>query len=651
MSLFKSAILFLAFAAVIALAVPSPAYASVELDEEEVIFRFEDPGAAKVFLAGDFNNWNPKMDSMVKRGSAWELRLYLVPGRYRYMFVVDGENMPDPDNPNIDADGNTFFIFVEEDGVYDIIYEVTDSGERKIDEVYTPYGSLSAVALYDYALFTASTGMKGEIDGNLRGDILIGFEYETMAYNPIKAYLVRAKGEWVTERFNLGVFHRSGRVGFDDPLSLFTDVGPYAYPLDLFCRGAEISAGWKNSVEGRVFFANRIDGYRSALDWYHVGMSRFPVPTVNPWDKDMIGVSLKGIFGPVHLEYLYRHDRGPHDETRWIDGYVIQGNHGIRDSHGLLLELRKKDYPVIRAQYLSGRTMLETGSAYSFPDREPYATPSDFDLELDEGYRALADISYSRGAFSGLLGWHRTTIDRNPSLLGPDEWDSAVMDIFEARTGYETGSLKVGLGIELEDFSGAGGIGRTFWIQGYNFWLDGDRLRTERLQFLDSERVWNAELLFEEKGVEQIPGPFRLEGYLAASARWDSNTERSNLEITGGKGVRAGSYLSFHTDLRYVSYNDDRWTGESDFLDVWLGMRASLGGTGWVAWGWGVAPHRFDRWYYDFTGDGREEYLLDGWLFNHVDPYYESWLIDELGQAEKFLSENWRFSFEGGFSF
>jgi hypothetical protein len=648
---FATTILFFIIAAVIVQVVPVPVCASIEVDEEEVVFRLDVPGASKVFLTGDFNNWNPKMDSMVKRGGAWELRLYLVPGKYRYMFVVDGENLPDPDNPNIDADGNTFFIFIEEEGVYSITYEVTDSGERKIDEKYTPYGALSAVAHGDdYGLFTASTGMKGEIDGNIRGNVLVGFEYETGAYDPVKAYLLRAKGEWVTEKFSLGAFHRSGRIGFDDPLSLFTDVGPYAYPLDLFCRGAEASAGWKNSFEGRVFFANRIDGYRSSLDRWYEAPGRFPARGTGPWDKDMIGLSLKGVIGPVLLEYMYRHDRGPNEEVGWQGMYYIQGRHGIRDSHGLLLELRKKDYPVLRAQYLTGQTSMKTGSAYSFPGGEPYPTPSDFDFDMEEGYKALADISYSRGPFSGMLGWHRTTIDRNPSLLNDRYWESAMMDVFEVRAGYETGSIKIDLGVELEDFSGDGGTGRTFWLQGLNFWLDGDRLRTEMLQFLHSENVWKAELLFEEKGVDQIPGPFRLEGYLSASARWDSDTDRSNFEISGGKGIKAGQYLSFHTDLRYVSYSDDRWTGDSGFLDVWLGMRASLAGSGWVAWGLGVAPHRFDRWYFDFTGDGREEYLIGNYLFDSV-AYGEDWWIDELERAEKSLAENWRLSFEGGFSF
>ena len=647
MNRFESAILFLICAVLIALAVPGSAYASIEVDDEEVIFRFEHPGEAKVYLAGDFNNWNPTMDGMVKRGGAWEVRLYLVPGKYRYMFVVDGENIPDPDNPNRDADGNTFFIFVEEDGVYNIIYEVTETGERKIDEIYTPFGALTATAVEDYGLFTASAGVEGEIDGSIRGNILIGAEYETMAEDPIKSYLVRAKGEWVTERFQLGAFHRSGRIGFDDPLSLFTDVGPYAYPLDLFCRGAEASAGWKNSVEGRIFFANRIDGYRTWLEryWYYPYLQRDPI------DKDMIGASLRGSFKSIQLEYIYRHDRG-HGVVIYEEGGTVLYDPEIRTSHGFLLEIEKKDWPDFRVQYLSGKTKFITNYV-SLPDSlEPLEDISGYDKDWEEGYRAFAGISWSRGPFLGLLEWHRTTMERNPELLDSIEyWDDARMDVFNVGLKYETEKLKIDFDIDLLDFGGSGGMGRTFWLQGWNFWLDGNMVRTELLQFLDSKRMWRVSLNFEEGGVDDIPGPYRLEGYLSAKGNWDGDEARSMFEISGGKGIRAGSYLSLHSDLRFVSYCDDRWVGESSFFDFWAGLRGNLGGSGWAALGVGVAPHRFDRWYFDFTGDGRESYLIDQYPFGWVAPGEEQSLIEELGRAEKQLSEEWRLSFEAGFSF
>ncbi len=58
------------------------------------------PGASEIFLAGDFNNWDPKQYSMrkFKNGNCTK-RLRLKPGRYEYQFVVDGSWWTDPANP------------------------------------------------------------------------------------------------------------------------------------------------------------------------------------------------------------------------------------------------------------------------------------------------------------------------------------------------------------------------------------------------------------------------------------------------------------------------------------------------------------------------------------------------------------------------
>jgi anti-sigma factor RsiW len=50
------------------------------------------PGAKTVQVAGDFNDWNPAHTSLeqISEG-AWAVTIPLKPGRYAYMFVVDGQ--------------------------------------------------------------------------------------------------------------------------------------------------------------------------------------------------------------------------------------------------------------------------------------------------------------------------------------------------------------------------------------------------------------------------------------------------------------------------------------------------------------------------------------------------------------------------------
>lgn len=61
-------------------------------------FRINAPEAKAVFLAGDFNGWNPNSLPMKKDGDSWIFSLHLQPGKHRYKFIVDGKWLLDPAN-------------------------------------------------------------------------------------------------------------------------------------------------------------------------------------------------------------------------------------------------------------------------------------------------------------------------------------------------------------------------------------------------------------------------------------------------------------------------------------------------------------------------------------------------------------------------
>jgi 1,4-alpha-glucan branching enzyme len=55
------------------------------------------PQAKAVFLAGDFNAWDPTTLPMERRpDGGWILRLALSHGHHQYYFIVDGQPMLDP---------------------------------------------------------------------------------------------------------------------------------------------------------------------------------------------------------------------------------------------------------------------------------------------------------------------------------------------------------------------------------------------------------------------------------------------------------------------------------------------------------------------------------------------------------------------------
>jgi len=56
--------------------------------------------ANTVVLSGTFNRWNEEGFKMKKIKGGWKLSLKLKPDTYQYKFIVDGNWMEDPDNPN-----------------------------------------------------------------------------------------------------------------------------------------------------------------------------------------------------------------------------------------------------------------------------------------------------------------------------------------------------------------------------------------------------------------------------------------------------------------------------------------------------------------------------------------------------------------------
>ena len=60
-------------------------------------FHYFDPGAREVFIAGDFNKWNPAATPMFRSaGGEWSAQIELPPGAYEYRFVADGVWKTDP---------------------------------------------------------------------------------------------------------------------------------------------------------------------------------------------------------------------------------------------------------------------------------------------------------------------------------------------------------------------------------------------------------------------------------------------------------------------------------------------------------------------------------------------------------------------------
>jgi 1,4-alpha-glucan branching enzyme len=57
----------------------------------EVKFGREAPQAVRIFVAGDFNNWNAWDLGLRRDGTVtWKTQLWLAPGRHARRFIVEG---------------------------------------------------------------------------------------------------------------------------------------------------------------------------------------------------------------------------------------------------------------------------------------------------------------------------------------------------------------------------------------------------------------------------------------------------------------------------------------------------------------------------------------------------------------------------------
>jgi len=86
----------------------APAIAPICSSEVHFSLKLEDVNSHTIAIAGDFNNWNPNNTLLedADGDGIWTGSLILEPGRYEYMFVLDGKQwVPDPNAIRFVKDG------------------------------------------------------------------------------------------------------------------------------------------------------------------------------------------------------------------------------------------------------------------------------------------------------------------------------------------------------------------------------------------------------------------------------------------------------------------------------------------------------------------------------------------------------------------
>jgi 1,4-alpha-glucan branching enzyme len=65
----------------------------------KITFSLDAADAREVYLAGEFNGWNPAEMPMKKSADGkWKKQISLPPGEFEYKFLVDDQWIEDPEN-------------------------------------------------------------------------------------------------------------------------------------------------------------------------------------------------------------------------------------------------------------------------------------------------------------------------------------------------------------------------------------------------------------------------------------------------------------------------------------------------------------------------------------------------------------------------
>ena len=85
---------------------PVAAGSRLPVSDTFVKFSFVAPSAKKVYLVGDFNDWDLSRTPMAQSGGVWTVVVPMPAGRHQYSYVVDGKSWSsDPNAPSAPDDG------------------------------------------------------------------------------------------------------------------------------------------------------------------------------------------------------------------------------------------------------------------------------------------------------------------------------------------------------------------------------------------------------------------------------------------------------------------------------------------------------------------------------------------------------------------
>ncbi|MBC8368057.1 hypothetical protein H8E52_11650, partial [bacterium] len=392
-----------------------------------VEFIYEDAGASNVYVAGEFNAWSTSSNPMKQDDEGhWRAIVALGPGSHEYKYVVDGNWIADPDNPEIGGDYGNSVIKVKANG------EVEEPGGGKrpsplnskvyVDGLY--YTQMTAEAIKEQnrrVMFNKpdhdlNLGFLMELNPSLVGRVEVNANNLAEGSEMWKTRLnfQRSRLQLTRPAFSMLLFDNDAAFHSDDLLELAGNDGTYAYDLGYGARGALITAIAPGALQTSLYVS---DGYQASTSTF-VNIAQVDstlIPSViyqherNASLRDDLVLQLSRKLGPAKLLYLGKATRGINGggivfyQGTQADSLNSQGYSTVQNNllHALNLSTSIKGHE-FSFEWLTGGADLDAivqTSAKEGPDDVPFAP------QTDKSWR-IQDTRGGAIALSGALPWN-----------------------------------------------------------------------------------------------------------------------------------------------------------------------------------------------------------------------------------------------------
>jgi hypothetical protein len=618
---------------------PAPVSGGVRVIEDEVIFTLRAPEAKTVFLVGDFNNWNPTVEKMVKEGDVFEWSLFLVAGDYRYKFVVDGKWINDPDNPPKDPQRGSPLMLVEVPGGLQI--KELDAQGRPIGAVFKPSARYIGRFIYDDEFEADQI-----VDINMEVEDKSYFSRATLRttddsweFSPVRSDIFFDRGRFETQiwKGQLTAFENDTVWTSSDPFALIGPRGVYRYNAGFGKRGLSLEIPMSGSLGINFIFADKPDrdsfasiiqaaGMRiSSLSSTH-GDSMTYAYRLGENGSDLWGVEALLRLGNYQAGFISRIDRGLHPgvlntmqpvDTFYENAAYITDEQWQGTGFWLRAEIigsldAKLAYGHGQASLNRRRRSASVSNAPAEIDIGRNAVEWDAVQKIQESQRIAGNVSYQRSSLRCVFGMDYEWFEFKPGIFAASE-----AKILEARFDaiYRPGAWTGSLHLEYVD-QDYGQTPPSFHIYSpeRNFWLrGGDRFLPETIVSLDEESFSLLRLTFSNRQHMFVAGDDndsrRLRLFVEAGMNAGGMMEAfdygySRLSI---ERVLFDRYYA-QLDSRGAVYDKTEWGESKAFLSAYIesGYRSDRME---ISLGFGFDPVVFDPVRNEYFAIGRGESL------------------------------------------